>query len=72
MIVLEEESSLNVQEFSKEIHVIRQVILEGDFDGAYKILDAFKNKSNFPYKSSLLAIKKQHFFELIENSNTVI
>ena len=69
LISLEEETNLSLFNYPKELLVLRNVILEGNWSGAEEILNSINqnNIQNFPIRKAIFEIKKQQFLEAVES-----
>ena len=69
LISLEEETNLTLFNYPKELFVLRNLILEGNWSGAEKLLNSINqnNMQNFPIRKALFEIKKQQFLEAVES-----
>ena len=69
LISLEEETNLSLFNYPKEILVLRNVILEGNWSGAEEILNSINqnNMQSFPIRKAIFEIKKQQFLEAVES-----
>ena len=69
LISLEEETNISLFNYPKEILVLRNVILEGNWSGAEEILNSINqnNMQNFPIRKAIFEIKKQQFLEAVES-----
>ena len=69
LISLEEETNLSLFNYPKEVLVLRNVILEGNWSGAEEILNSINqnNIQNFPIRKAIFEIKKQQFLEAVES-----
>ena len=69
LISLEEEINLSLFNYPKELLVLRNVILEGNWSGAEEILNSINqnNIQNFPIRKAIFEIKKQQFLEAVES-----
>ena len=69
LISLEEETNISLFNYPKEILVLRNVILEGNWSGAEEILNSINqnNMQSFPIRKAIFEIKKQQFLEAVES-----
>ena len=69
LISLEEETNLTLFNYPKELLVLRNLILEGNWSCAEKLLNSINqnNMQNFPIRKALFEIKKQQFLEAVES-----
>lgn len=66
LVTLESETGLYLNNYAKELFFLRQLILNGKWIDAEEFLKPLKDHPSFEYNSSIFEIKKQQFFELIE------
>ena len=69
LISLEEETNLSLFNYSKELLVLRNLILEGNWQEAEEILNSINqnNMQNFPLRNAIFELKKQQFLEAVES-----
>ena len=64
LISLEEETNLSLFNYPKELLVLRNLVLEGNWSGAEKLLNSVNqnNKQNFPIRKTKFEIKSNNFW----------
>ena len=69
LISLEEETNLSLFNYPKELLVLRNLILEGNWSGAEELINSINrnNMQNFPIRKAIFEIKKQQFLEAVES-----
>ena len=69
LISLEEETNLSLFNYPKELLVLRNLILEGNWLEAEEVLNSINqnNISNFPLRKAIFELKKQQFLEAVES-----
>ena len=69
LISLEEETNLSLFNYPKELLVLRNLILEGNWSGAEELVNSINrnNMQNFPIRKAIFEIKKQQFLEAVES-----
>ena len=69
LISLEEETNLSLFNYPKELLVLRNLILEGNWIESEEILNSINqnNKQKFPFRKALFELKKQQFLEAVES-----
>ena len=69
LISLEEETNLSLFNYPKELLVLRNLILEGNWSEAEEILNSINqnNLQKFPFRKVIFEIKKQQFLEAVES-----
>ena len=69
LISLEEETNLSLFNYPKELLVLRNLILEGNWSGAEELINSINrnNMQNFPIRQAIFEIKKQQFLEAVES-----
>ena len=65
-VSLEEESGINLYNYDENLGILRNFILDGEWEEAEKSLEIFKNKKNFPYKNLIFEIRKEKLIEEVE------
>jgi hypothetical protein len=66
LVTLESETGLFLNNYVKELSFLRQLILDAKWAEAEEFLKPLKDHRHFEYNSSIFELKKQQFFELIE------
>ena len=71
LISLEQETNISLFNYPKELLVLRNLILEGNWNESEEILNSINqnniNINNFPYRKALFELKKQQFLEAVES-----
>ena len=69
LISLEEETNLSLFNYPKELLVLRNLILEGNWSESEEILNSINqnNMQNFPLHKAIFELKKQQFLEAVES-----
>ena len=69
LISLEQETNLSLFNYPKELLVLRNLILEGNWAESEEILNSISqnNLQNFPYRKAIFELKKQQFLEAVES-----
>ena len=69
LISLEEETNLSLFNYPKELLVLRNLILEGNWSESEEILNSINqnNIQNFPIHKAIFELKKQQFLEAVES-----
>ena len=69
LISLEEETNISLFNYSKELLVLRNLILEGNWSESEEILNSIyqNNMQNFPIRKTIFELKKQQFLEAVES-----
>jgi len=69
LISLEEETNLSLFNYPKELLVLRNLILEGNWSESEEILNSINqnNLQNFPLHKAIFELKKQQFLEAVES-----
>ena len=69
LISLEEETNLSLFNYPKELLVLRNLILEGNWPESEEILNSINqnNMQNFPLHKAIFELKKQQFLEAVES-----
>jgi len=69
MLALEKESNLSLFKYSKEINVLRQMILDGNWPQVENLLKAVAVKGNkFELRRAMFQIKRQIYLEMLSAS----
>ena len=69
MLALEKETSLSLFKYSNEIHVLRQMILEGNWNQVENLLKAVAAKGQkFELRRAMFQIKRQIYLEMLSAS----
>jgi len=66
LISLETESGINLFNYNRELSFLRQLILDGHWVDAEEFIKPLKEHPHFEYNDSLFEIRKQNFFETVE------
>lgn len=66
LISLETESGINLFNYNRELSFLRQLILDGNWLDAEEFIKPLKEHTHFEYNDSLFEIRKQSFFETVE------
>ena len=66
-IALENETSLSLFNYNKELSFLRKLILDGKWEKCENFLTPLKVQNNFDFKEAILSIKMQKFLEATEN-----
>ena len=69
LISLEQETNLSLFNYPKELLVLRNLILEGNWSESEEILNSISqnNLQSFPYRKAIFELKKQQFLEAVES-----
>ena len=69
LISLEQETKTTLFNYPKELLVLRNLILEGNWSESEEILNSINqnNINNFPYRKAIFELKKQQFLEAVES-----
>ena len=67
LISLEEETNLSLFNYPKELSVLRNLILEGNWSESEEILNSINQNQNFPITKAIFELKKQQFLEAVES-----
>ena len=69
LISLEQETNISLFNYSKELLVLRNLILEGNWNESEEIINSINqnNINNFPYRKAIFELKKQQFLEAVES-----
>ena len=69
LISLEQETNISLFNYPKELLVLRNLILEGNWTESEEILNSINqnNINNFPYRKAIFELKKQQFLEAVES-----
>ena len=69
LISLEQETNISLFNYPKELLVLRNLILEGNWVESEEILNSINqnNINNFPYRKAIFELKKQQFLEAVES-----
>ena len=67
LISLEEETNISLFNYPKELSVLRNLILEGNWSESEEILNSINQNQNFPIKKAIFELKKQQFLEAVES-----
>lgn len=70
LISLEQESSIKLHSYGKEIDFLYDLIIEGRFEDAEKFISPLRSRSEFNHTRVLFEIRKEKFLEALENSET--
>ena len=69
LISLEQETNISLFNYPKELLVLRNLILEGNWNESEEIINSINqnNTNNFPYRKAIFELKKQQFLEAVES-----
>ena len=69
LISLEQETNISLFNYPKELLVLRNLILEGNWNESEEIINSINqnNINNFPYRKAIFELKKQQFLEAVES-----
>ena len=69
LISLEQETNISLFNYPKELLVLRNLILEGNWTESEEIINSINqnNINNFPYRKAIFELKKQQFLEAVES-----
>ena len=69
LISLEQETNISLFNYPKELLVLRNLILEGNWAESEEIINSINqnNINNFPYRKAIFELKKQQFLEAVES-----
>ena len=69
LISLEQETNISLFNYPKEFLVLRNLILEGNWNESEEIINSINqnNLNNFPYRKAIFELKKQQFLEAVES-----
>ena len=69
LISLEQETNISLFNYPKELLVLRNLILEGNWAESEEIINSINqnNINNFPYRKVIFELKKQQFLEAVES-----
>ena len=69
LISLEQETNISLFNYPKELLVLRNLILEGNWNESEEIINSINqnNVNNFPYRKAIFELKKQQFLEAVES-----
>ena len=69
LISLEQETNISLFNYPKELLVLRNLILEGNWSESEEIINSINqnNNNNFPYRKAIFELKKQQFLEAVES-----
>ena len=69
LISLEQETNISLFNYPKELLVLRNLILEGNWNESEEIINSINqnNINNFPYSKAIFELKKQQFLEAVES-----
>ena len=69
LISLEQEMNISLFNYPKELLVLRNLILEGNWAESEEIINSINqnNINNFPYRKVIFELKKQQFLEAVES-----
>ena len=69
LISLEQETNISLFNYSKELLVLRNLILEGNWSESEEILNSINqnNIQKFPFRKAIFELKKQQFLEAVES-----
>ena len=69
LISLEQETNISLFNYPKEFLVLRNLILEGNWNESEEIINSINqnNINNFPYRKAIFELKKQQFLEAVES-----
>ena len=69
LISLEQETNISLFNYSKELLVLRNLILEGNWSESEEILNSINqnNMQKFPFRKAIFELKKQQFLEAVES-----
>ena len=69
LISLEQETNISLFNYPKELLVLRNLILEGNWNESEEIINSINqnNINNFPYRKAVFELKKQQFLEAVES-----
>ena len=69
LISLEQETNISLFNYPKELLVLRNLILEGNWNESEEIINSINqnNLNNFPYRKAIFELKKQQFLEAVES-----
>ena len=69
LISLEQETNISLFNYPKELLVLRNLILEGNWNESEEIINSINqnNINNFPYHKAVFELKKQQFLEAVES-----
>lgn len=70
LLALEDETSIGLYSYSKEIKFFRNLIIDGQWEDAENFLQPLKLKKNFNYNAVVFELRRQRFLEMVDSNES--